>query len=111
MYNKDEVISFSQDLGKAIGNSTRFKILDYLGDGPRTVSEIVEYLKISQPTTSQHLLILKNSKMITSEKRGMYVYYSINLGYLIRGLKNMTAVLEDKSQKSKEHITNSATKL
>lgn len=41
-------------------------------------SKILEKVKLSQPTLSHHLTILKNAKLITEEKKGREVFYSIN---------------------------------
>ncbi len=41
-------------------------------------SQILSYLKLSQPTLSHHLKILKEAGLIKAEKRGKEVVYSIN---------------------------------
>ena len=99
MDNADEIMTFSENFGKGIGNSTRFKILNFLAGGPHTVGEIADHLNISQSTASQHLLVLKNGQLITNEKRGLYVYYSLDVEYMLKGLKGITAILEKKSLK------------
>ena len=99
MDNADDILLFSENFGKGIGNSTRFKMLSFLADGPRTVGEIADHLTISQSTASQHLLVLKNAQLIMKEKRGLYVYYSLDVEYMLKGLKGITAILENKSLK------------
>ena len=41
-------------------------------------SDIIKKIKLSQPTTSHHLNILKDARLITSVKKGKEVYYSLN---------------------------------
>lgn len=41
-------------------------------------SDIISKIKLSQPTVSHHLAILKNAKLIIEEKKGREVFYSIN---------------------------------
>ncbi|MFJ7747456.1 autorepressor SdpR family transcription factor [Peribacillus sp. NPDC097295] len=67
------------DVYKVIADETRRKILDLLKEKDMTVSEISGYFKISQPSISQHLALLKNANLIDSFKEGKYVIYSLNL--------------------------------
>ena len=43
-----------------------------------TAGEIVERFKISGPSISHHLDLLKQAKLVIAEKDGQYVYYSLN---------------------------------
>jgi DNA-binding transcriptional ArsR family regulator len=43
-----------------------------------TAGEIVESFKISGPSISHHLDLLKQAKLVIAEKEGQYVYYSLN---------------------------------
>ena len=43
-----------------------------------TAGEIAEKFRISFPSISHHLDLLKQAKLVTSEKDGQYVYYSLN---------------------------------
>jgi DNA-binding transcriptional ArsR family regulator len=42
-----------------------------------SVREIFKELKLEQSLISQHLKILRNAKIVSSSRRGKYVYYSI----------------------------------
>ena len=90
---------FAENFGKGISNTIRFKILTLLSKNSMTVSELVEKTGALQSTVSQHLLVLKNAQLITSEKKGQYVYYSLNFDYMITGLKGLTAILENNASK------------
>lgn len=41
-------------------------------------NQILSHLKISQPTLSHHLKILREANFITSEKRGKEIFFSLN---------------------------------
>jgi len=71
-------------------------MLSKLAGGPFTVREIAKHLKISQSTASQHLLVLKNGKLVHAEKQDQFVYFGRDIEYLIEGLKGWTDVLETK---------------
>jgi len=63
---------------KALSDETRQSILKMLQGGEMSVGEIVEAFKISQPTISHHLNVLKNVGLVTSRKQGKQIFYSIN---------------------------------
>lgn len=63
---------------KALNDPTRREILELLQDRDMTAGEIAEKFKISWPSISHHLDLLKQAKLVTSEKEGQYVYYSLN---------------------------------
>lgn len=63
---------------KAISEETRLRIVSYLTIDTLCVCELVELLQMSQPSISQHLKRLKQSEIILEERRGKWVFYSIN---------------------------------
>ena len=65
---------------RAIGDSTRLKILRLLAAGELTVSEIVEELGLSQSTISRHLALLRQVGFVSDRRQGQQVFYSLNKG-------------------------------
>jgi len=63
---------------KALNDKTRREILMLLKEKDRTAGEIAEQFDISKPSISHHLDILKRADLVTSEKKGQFVCYSIN---------------------------------
>ena len=63
---------------KALNDPTRREILQLLRQRDMTAGEIVEQFNISGPSISHHLDLLKQANLVTSEKEGQYVYYSLN---------------------------------
>ena len=53
-------------------------ILKILKKKDLTAGEIADSFNISKPSISHHLEILKHADLVTSEKQGQYVMYSIN---------------------------------
>ncbi len=68
----------SNDVFKALADPTRREILDRLKEKDLTAGEIAEYFSISKPSISHHLTILKTAALITQEKKGQFIYYSLN---------------------------------
>ena len=77
-----------QRLGKGIGSSARYRILEALLKGPLTVGEIVKAVKLSQPAVSQHLKTLKMCQLVSDQKRGKEVFYSVNVLHMAALLKH-----------------------
>ncbi len=67
---------------KALSDPTRREILKLLSKGDMTANEIVKHFNMSQPSISKHLEILKQAELVTAEKKGQFVIYSINLTVL-----------------------------
>ncbi|MCB2294527.1 metalloregulator ArsR/SmtB family transcription factor [Clostridium algoriphilum] len=62
---------------KALGNPVRYKIMQYLCDGPQCVCKLNEKIEFSQANLSQHLRILKDAGLVNSQKVGLEMHYSV----------------------------------
>ncbi|MCL4400295.1 metalloregulator ArsR/SmtB family transcription factor [Patescibacteria group bacterium] len=89
-----------EEFGKGIGNSSRYRIIEALLNGRKTVGELVKIVKLSQPAVSQHLKVLKSCRLVVDEKRGKEIFYDFNSEYALHLLKNLA--LDVKKQKSKK---------
>lgn len=67
---------------RAVGDPTRRQILDMLKEKDLTAGEIADVFAISKPSISYHLELLKNADLVFADKRGQYVYYSLNTSVL-----------------------------
>ena len=65
-------------LAKSLADENRLRILVCLGNGKKSVSQIVEGLNLSQPLISHHLKELRHSLLVTVERRGPFVYYELS---------------------------------
>lgn len=59
-------------------SESRLKIINLLRKGKRSVSDIVEALKLPQPTISHDLARLKKCGFVKSEISNNFRYYSLN---------------------------------
>jgi DNA-binding transcriptional ArsR family regulator len=65
-------------LFKALNDETRRDILDLLKKKNMSAGQIADKFNISKPSISHHLDLLKGAGLISSEKKGQFVIYSIN---------------------------------
>lgn len=63
---------------KALNDATRRDILELLCKQEMTAGAIADQFHISKPSISHHLDILKRADLVTSEKKGRFVVYSLN---------------------------------
>lgn len=82
---------------KALSDPTRREILKLLSKGDMAANEIVQHFNMSQPSISKHLEILKQAELVTTEKKGQFVIYSINLTVLQSVLGNFLQILNNQS--------------
>jgi ArsR family transcriptional regulator len=75
-----------QRVFEALSSQTRRKILAYLAHADMTAGEIAARFEISKPAVSQHLTVLENAGLVTSEKKGQYVHYSLMPDHLANTL-------------------------
>ena len=65
-------------LFKALNDGTRREILNLLKEKDMTAGEIAHACNLSKPSISHHLEILKNAELVSREKKGQFVVYTIN---------------------------------
>ncbi|REH01211.1 autorepressor SdpR family transcription factor [Flavobacterium aquicola] len=66
------------DIFKALNDATRREILELLKTKDLSAGEIADQFNMSKPSISHHLDILKRADLITAEKSGQFIFYSIN---------------------------------
>lgn len=79
---------------KALGDSTRREILKLLSEKDMNAGEISEHFNMSKPAITKHLDILREAELVSSEKVGLYVKYSINLSVLQEAVSNFMTFFE-----------------
>jgi len=72
---KDEIYDQFSRIGKAVSSPKRLELLDILCQGERTVEILSRETSLTVANTSQHLQVLKNSRLVEQEKKGLYVVY------------------------------------
>ena len=62
---------------KALADPTRRQILEDLRPGELTAGEITSRFKISAPSISRHLGLLKSAGLVTERREANRIYYSL----------------------------------
>jgi DNA-binding transcriptional ArsR family regulator len=74
----------------ALGDPTRRQIFELVAQRPRSVAEITREMTVSQSAISQHLKVLRESRLVRAEPRGASNIYRIDPA----GLGQMRAWLD-----------------
>lgn len=62
---------------KALADENRLRLLMALRNRELCVCQLVEMLKLSPPSVSKHLALLKRADLVLSRKEGRWIYYRL----------------------------------
>ncbi len=65
-------------IAKAMSNANRLEILEFLAQGEHSVDALARVTGLSVANTSQHLQLLRQSGLVSSQKQGQKVYYRLS---------------------------------
>lgn len=96
---------------EALGDPSRFAIVQRLAERPRAVGELADELPITRQAVSQHLRVLKNAGLVADRAEGTRRVYRLNPAgvaalkdqldtFWRRALDGYQDVIEDKTEES-----------
>lgn len=75
----NDKLRISSEILRALCHPLRMKILQFIDENENiNVNKIYNTLKLEQSITSQHLRILRNAGIVTTQREGKFIYYHIN---------------------------------
>ena len=79
---------------KVLSDETRLRLFRALLECGREVCEceIVPELRVSQPTVSYHLKVLREAGLIEVERRGIWAFYRANTRPLLRLVRDLAEI-------------------
>ncbi len=80
---------------KAMAHPVRLMIVEYLKDGSRSFSEMFGLFALDKSTVSKHLLVLKEAGIVTSQRTGMDMIYTLEVPCIMDFFGCVTAVIEN----------------
>lgn len=72
---KDDIYEQFARIGKAVASPKRLELLEILCQGERTVEKLAKEATLTVANTSRHLQVLKSSRLVEQQKKGLYVFY------------------------------------
>jgi ArsR family transcriptional regulator len=92
------------EICKTLSNPTRLRILSFLRNGEKSVSELVKLTGVRQSNVSQHLAVLRQRGIVVVKKEGATVLYRIANPKIIQACDIIRDVLFEQFAKSRELI-------
>ncbi len=89
---------------KAMAHPTRLYIVDVLSEGERCVHELTEMVGADMSTVSRHLSVLRAAGIVSDEKRGSEVYYSLRMACVLGFFDCVEAVLKGEASCDRKGI-------
>lgn len=75
----DPALTAQAELFKALGDESRLAILHQLREqGATCATDLIACCAVAQPTVSHHLRVLRRAGLVRTEKRGLWVYFTLN---------------------------------
>jgi ArsR family transcriptional regulator len=91
----------SSEVLRAVAHPLRMKILEFIDRNEEiNVNKIYNTLGLEQSITSQHLRILRQADLVSTERDGKYIHYSINydkLSNTVDSIKHFLSVSDSKA--------------
>jgi len=76
---------------QALSSEVRRRILAYLSETDLTAGDIADRFEMSKPAISKHLSALENADLISGEKKGQYIHYSLVRSNLVTNMHDFLA--------------------
>lgn len=83
---------------KALAHPTRLFIVDQLAHKELCVNELTEMIGADVSTVSKHLALLRGAGIVTDEKRGLQVYYRLEVPCIMNIFGCVEGVLESRAR-------------
>ncbi|MFA6981764.1 MAG: metalloregulator ArsR/SmtB family transcription factor [Patescibacteria group bacterium] len=79
----------TQKVSKAFSDNNRLRILTFLSDGQKNVSQVADRLNVEENLASHHLRVLAALGFLKNVKKGREVFYKINETKFISLIKDL----------------------
>ena len=80
---------------EGIGDPHRLRLLYLVAEQRRNVTELTEALDIAQPTVSHHLRMLRERGLVTAERDGTSIYYTLKDRRILEAMDLLRDVVAD----------------
>ncbi len=101
---ENEINQLHAEICAGLADPNRIMILYTLSQSPRNVTELCNELEMPQPLVSRHLKILRERGMVTTERRGTIIVYSLGDRRLVEALDLLRAAMRDMLAKRAELV-------
>lgn len=83
---KQNVFASLAGIAQALGHAHRLELLEYLGQGERSVEDLATRANLTLANTSRHLQLLRRAALVEGRREGKRVYYRLTGEEAVVGL-------------------------
>lgn len=98
MLNMDRLKNIFQTLS----DSNRLRIIQTIADKKISVGEIVKTTSLSQPLVSHHLRVLKKNEVLSTDRRGPFIYYFVRDVKILYAINLFNQIFQNTGDKSEQ---------
>lgn len=80
---------------KVFSDENRLRLVLAIGNGKKSVSQLVEELGLSQPLVSHHLKELRYSHLVKAQRNGPFIYYELSTDNIIHMLSQLNSLVSE----------------
>lgn len=73
----DKTLELVAERFRLLGDPVRLRLLHALGEGERSVADLVADTGVAQASASKHLQLLLRGGLVQRRRQGMYVHYRV----------------------------------
>lgn len=89
---------------KTFTNATRLMIVEQLGKGEQTVTELQQSIGVRQSNLSQHLALLREKGIVATKRDGQNIYYRLSDPKILEACRLMREVLIDQVNRTSSMV-------
>lgn len=101
---KKAVFARLAEIAQGLAHPHRIELLEHLAQGTRTVEELVALTDLTFANTSRHLKVLRQSHLVTAQRRERNVFYSLSGEAEVVGLLGAVAAVGERNDAEVRHI-------
>lgn len=92
------------ELCQVLADPARQELLHLLGEGERTVGELVQATGLRQANVSQHLAVMRQRNVVATRREGTTIYYSLADPEILDACAIVLRVLVRQLEESRELV-------
>ncbi len=93
-----------KNIFQTLSDSNRLRIIHSIGDKETSVGEIVQTTSLSQPLVSHHLRVLKENGVLSTNRKGPFIYYFIKNVKILYAINMFIEIFQDSKNKSEQKL-------
>ena len=97
-----EIFERQAEVCKALADPKRLMIIQELKSGPKSVTGLGDTLGLKQSNTSQHIAVLRKAGLVSRQRQGSTIYYSLATPKIAEACALVRQVIAEELQRNQD---------